>query len=234
MKIIIANWKMNGNLSLVDKFKRELNDINTENKIILCPPTALVGNFGNFKHFTGAQDCFSREAGAFTGETSPKLLKELGCDYVILGHSERRTIFQESNDIIYEKWEASIGQSLNPIVCIGETSSERANWKEVLATQMTPYLTGSTAVDSLAGTIFAYEPVWSIGTGLTPSPEDLEPIFDFIKNSLPTKNSCALVYGGSVRSANAHCLAHCKNVDGLLVGGASLDIDEFKAILGAV
>ncbi|MDR3151833.1 MAG: triose-phosphate isomerase, partial [Holosporaceae bacterium] len=226
MKTIIANWKMNGSPSLADRFVTELNNVDTENKIVLCPPAALLGNFRDFRYSIGAQNCFYKEDGAFTGEISPRLLKELCCEYVIVGHSERRTLFNESDEIVYSKWNAAIAQSLRPIVCIGEKLEERSYWEKILEDQLIRY--ARSGAIALGRTIFAYEPVWSIGTGLAPSLEDLEKIFDFIGNILPTgETDCALVYGGSVKAKNAGDIVHCKNVDGLLVGGASLDIDEF-------
>ncbi|MDR2268222.1 MAG: triose-phosphate isomerase [Holosporaceae bacterium] len=232
MKTIIANWKMNGSPLLADRFVTELNNVDTQNKIVLCPPALLLGNFRDFRHSIGAQNCFYKEDGAFTGEISPRLLKELGCEYVIVGHSERRTLFNESDEIIYRKWKEAVTQSLRPIVCIGEKLEERSCWEKILEDQLARYIHGDT--DTISRTIFAYEPVWSIGTGLAPSLQDLEQVFDFIRNILPKGTGDTLIYGGSVKAKNAKEIAHCKNVDGLLIGGASLDIDEFKAIIAVV
>ncbi|GHU11828.1 triosephosphate isomerase [Alphaproteobacteria bacterium] len=256
MKIIVANWKMNGNVALVNQFMRELSDIHCNNKIIICPPAALVLAVRAFTpvdpsitlqayhahpsegreaeesvsiFMLGAQDCFYEEAGAFTGEHSPKLLKELGCDYVLLGHSERRALFHESDEIVHKKWKAAIKQSLCPIVCVGEKLEERDNWKDVISKQLESYIDN----DDILNTIFAYEPIWSIGTGLVPSIEEIETVLNFIRDQLSATQDAALLYGGSVTSKNAHAILSSDSVDGVLVGGASLKVGEFKAIATA-
>ncbi|MDR0632089.1 MAG: triose-phosphate isomerase [Holosporaceae bacterium] len=230
MKIIVANWKMNGGVDLADEFIEEINTITSPNTIVVCPPAVLISRFGNFSHRVGAQNCFCEENGAFTGENSPKLLKEAGCKYVILGHSERRSIFCEDDELIFKKWKAAVAQDLIPIVCIGEKIEDRDNWKETISRQLDFFLDDC----PLGDTIFAYEPVWSIGTGLIPTEEKIETIFAFIKELLG--DEAPLLYGGSVTSENAQRILACQNVDGFLVGGASLKIDEFKKIVafGAV
>lgn len=218
---------MNGNVFLVKQFVHRLNEIEAISKIIVCPPAALLGNFENFKHFIGAQNCFYEESGAFTGENSPKLLKELGCGYVLLGHSERRAIFHESDEMICQKWRAAVKQSLQPIICVGEKLEERGNWKDVLGHQLKNYVGHCDQND----TIFAYEPVWSIGTGIVPSASELGAVVSFLKEKLPRS---ALLYGGSVNAKNAGEIMGIKGVDGVLVGGASLQIDEFENIIKMV
>ena len=227
MKIIIANWKMNGDVDFANEFINEFNKIESKNEIVVCPPAALIYLFKNFRYNTGAQNCFSKEKGAFTGEISPKLIKNLGCKYVLLGHSERRAIFIESNDFVFKKWQAAVEQKLIPVVCIGEKLEDRDNWREVLSTQIESYMN----ID-LQGTIFAYEPVWSIGTGLIPTTEEIESVMEFIKTKLRNSSKYFLIYGGSVNAKNSSQILNCKNVDGLLIGGASLKIDEFKQIIG--
>jgi triosephosphate isomerase len=225
MKIIVANWKMNGNFDFVDEFIREINPINSGNRVIVCPPAALIDRFRRFRHDLGAQNCFWEESGAFTGENSPKLLRESGCRYVILGHSERRSIFHETNDLIYKKWKAALAQKLIPIVCVGERIQDRNRWKDVITEQLNLFLQ-----ESMRDAIFAYEPVWSIGTGTTPTPEEIDSVFEFMRELLGKEVS--LLYGGSVTSNNCVQILERRNVDGLLVGGASLKIDEFKKIIG--
>ncbi|GHT92787.1 triosephosphate isomerase [Alphaproteobacteria bacterium] len=265
MKIIVANWKMNGNIALVNQFVKELSELRCNNKIILCPPAALVCatqalmlslpaeryadcickvidesieiNASPAQTVAlGAQDCFYEESGAFTGEHSPKLLKELGCDYVLVGHSERRTLFHESDEIIYSKWNAAIKQSLCPIVCVGEKLEERDNWKEVISKQLKNQRDVGSDNDEtrVLQTIFAYEPIWSIGTGLVPSIDEIENVLDFIRHELSISQNAIVLYGGSVTSKNARTILSSDSVDGVLVGGASLKIDEFKAIATAV
>jgi triosephosphate isomerase len=184
----------------------------------------LIDRFRNFRHRVGAQNCFCKNKGAFTGENSPELLKKAGCEYVIIGHSERRSIFNETDDLVFKKWKAALVCELTPIVCIGEKLENRANWKEVISSQLSLF-----GDNSLGNTIVAYEPVWSIGTGLIPTIEEIETIFEFIR-SLPS-DEVSLLYGGSVSSKNAELILNCKNVDGVLVGGASLEIEEFKKII---
>lgn len=226
MKIIIANWKMNGDVDLADKFVDEINEVKSENEIVVCPPAALIYAFRNFRYDIGAQNCFSEEKGAFTGEISPKLLKDLGCKYVLLGHSERRAIFNESDDFIFEKWKIAIANNLIPIVCIGEKLDDRDKWKEIISIQLEKYLN----ID-LQGTIFAYEPVWSIGTGFIPTTDEIESAMEFIKTKLGNSSKYSLVYGGSVNASNSYEILSCKDIDGILVGGASLKIEEFKRIV---
>lgn len=224
MNIVVANWKMNGDIFLAEQFVGRLNEIEDVCEIIICPPAALLWSFRNFKYYLGAQNCFYEESGAFTGENSPRLLKELGCDYVLLGHSERRALFHESDEVIYRKWNAAVAQSLRPIVCIGEKLDERSNWKEVLSRQLKNYIDRR----DLNDTIFAYEPVWSIGTGLTPSEEHLAEVIIFLKGILPTSS---LLYGGSVSSRNIGGIMSIDGVTGVLVGGSSLKIEEFENII---
>jgi triosephosphate isomerase len=226
MKTIIANWKMNGNVALVEEFIRELNQLTTNNRIIICPPAPLICFFNGFRHHLGAQNCFSQEEGAFTGENSPRLLKELGCDYLLLGHSERRSIFGESDDFIHKKWLAAIDQNLTPIVCIGENLQDRTRCGEILAEQLSPY-----QQQDLYNTIFAYEPVWSIGTGEVPSPQEITAAAALINDILRPSSNYSIVYGGSVNAGNASTILTCQGMDGVLVGGASLKIDEFRSII---
>jgi triosephosphate isomerase len=224
MKIIVANWKMNGDFEFADKFVEEINTLDLKNTVVVCPPTVLISRFHGFRYCVGAQNCFYEEKGAFTGENSPRILKEAGCEYVIVGHSERRSIFCENEDLIFRKWHAAITWKLIPIICIGEKIEDRHDWKHAISQQLDHFLK-----EELSGTIFAYEPVWSIGTGVVPELSEIEDIFGFIKNLLG--NDIQLLYGGSVTSKNAKHILCIENVNGLLVGGASLKIDEFKKIL---
>ncbi|MDR0968035.1 MAG: triose-phosphate isomerase [Holosporaceae bacterium] len=224
MKIIVANWKMNGTVAFADRFIEEINLVDSKNLAVVCPPAALIGRFRDFRYKIGAQNCFSENEGAFTGENSPKLLKEIGCEYVIVGHSERRAIFGETDESVFKKWKAAIENRLTPIVCVGEKANERENWREILSGQLKLFLN-----ETLSETIFAYEPVWSIGTGVIPTKESIETVFEFLKELLG--NQTRLLYGGSVNSQNAEQILNCKNVSGLLIGGASLKIDEFKKIM---
>ncbi|MDR1551733.1 MAG: triose-phosphate isomerase [Holosporaceae bacterium] len=226
MKIIVANWKMNGDFDLADRFIVEINAAKSPHTIVICPPAILISRFVNFRYHLGAQNCFCEESGAFTGENSPRLLKEAGCDYVILGHSERRSIFGESNELIFRKWDAAQANRLIPIVCIGEKLEDRERWTEVMQEQLRLFLKAHIPSQ---GTIFAYEPVWSIGTGLVLNHKEIEDIFAVLKNLVG--DGSPLLYGGSVNATNASDILACTNVDGLLIGGASLRIDEFLRII---
>ncbi|MBQ7673042.1 MAG: triose-phosphate isomerase [Alphaproteobacteria bacterium] len=244
MKFVIANWKMNGDLALVREFVEGIKDIPSDRKIIICPPAALITLFDTSTSFNvscnkekafsiGAQNCFYEKAGAFTGENSPALLKAIGCEYVILGHSERRAIFNELDEIVFKKWNAAVSQNLTPILCIGETANQRTNWKDVLSKQLSNYREKNSK-DSfdLRGTIFAYEPVWSIGTGKVPSTEEIGEVVNFVKNALGSSSrNYYVVYGGSVNGNNAASILNINGLDGVLVGSASLKLDEFKKIM---
>ncbi|MCR5225575.1 MAG: triose-phosphate isomerase [Alphaproteobacteria bacterium] len=223
MKIIVANWKMNGDLDLVSAFIERINAIETKNTIVVCPPAALIREFNDFHHLIGAQNCFYEDKGAFTGENSPKLLKKLGCGCVIIGHSERRALFGETDEIVFKKHEAALRNELIPIVCIGEKANERVQWKHVLTKQIEKFIGAP-----LQNTIFAYEPVWSIGTGMIPTTEEIQEALAFIKNKLGRNVPC--LYGGSVNASNAESILKVDTVDGLLIGGASLKPDEFAKI----
>lgn len=226
MGIIVGNWKMNGNKNFASEMIRRLNGIDSENTIVICPPSPLLYMFNEFKYSVGAQDCFYQASGAFTGENSPILLKEMGCEYVIIGHSERRSLFLESDDLIYKKWEAAVSCGLIPIVCIGECASERKIWKDVLCTQLERYIG-----KNFCKTIFAYEPVWSIGTGIIPTVKDIEEVSAFIKYVLGSSSEYSILYGGSVNARNVSQILACNNIDGVLVGGASLKAEEFVNII---
>lgn len=229
MKFVIANWKMNGDFDLVNQMVAGIKKGGEYCKIIVCPPVALAASFKGFEYNLGAQNCFYEEKGAFTGENSPKLLKEIGCKYVILGHSERRAIFHESDELIFKKWNAAINCELTPIVCIGETAEERSGWKDVLATQLMNYCADKSL--NLHDTVFAYEPVWSIGTGKIPSVKEIEEAVGFVRGIIGAERNYYAVYGGSVNGNNAAEIFGIKGLDGVLVGSASLKISDFNAII---
>lgn len=232
MRFVIANWKMNGDCVLARKFVEELSEPSEHCKVIVCPPAALISSFAGFAHEIGAQNCFYEEKGAFTGENSPKLLKDLGCRYVILGHSERRTIFHESCEQILKKWNAVVSFGLTPIICIGENLEERWKWKDVLAAQLSSYSEDKSL--NLHGTVFAYEPLWSIGTHKIPSNQEIEEAVGYIKDIIGAKRNYSVVYGGSVNGSNSANISKIKTLDGVLVGSASLEIGDFKAIINNI
>ncbi len=225
MKFLVANWKMNGDIKFAENFLETIGSIKSENKVIVCPPFPLLCKFERFSHLLGAQNCSDKKSGAFTGEVSPLLLKQLNCRYVIIGHSERRQIFKESDETIFEKYKTLIELDLTPIVCIGETEEERSNWKEILSIQLAKIKDR----EDLSKSIIAYEPVWSIGSGKTPTIEEIHEVLSFIREI--TYSKCPTLYGGSVSIKNVGDILNIPTVDGVLVGGASLKIEEFSRMI---
>jgi triosephosphate isomerase len=245
-KIIAGNWKMNKTQAearvLVEDLLREVGHFD-DAEIVLCPPftalatvSELLSPVSNIR--LGAQNMHEAASGAYTGEISAAMLKELYVRYVIIGHSERRQYFHEDNATVNRKTKAALAAELRPIVCIGETLPEREadKWKKVLETQLLEGLVGFTDQD-LADIVFAYEPVWAIGTGKTASPAQAEEAHIWIRQILATRFSAAaaervrIQYGGSVKAENAKELLSKPDIDGALVGGASLDVRGFTAII---
>ena len=225
MKILVANWKMNGNIEFTENFLKKINSIKTKNRVIVCPPFPLLYKFQNFSHSLGAQNCSEKMNGAFTGEISPLLLKDLGCKYAIIGHSERRRIFGESDEIIFKKYNTLMDLGITPIVCIGETETERSEWRDILSIQLHKFKND----ENLSKAIIAYEPVWSIGSGKTPAASEIHEILSFIKQT--TNLKCPTLYGGSVNIKNVETILKTPSVDGVLIGGASLKIEEFSKMV---
>ncbi len=209
--LIIANWKCNPNS--LEKAKKILKSIPFKKEVIICPPTIFF-HLAN-KINLGSQNCFHK-SGAFTGEISPEMLKKLKINYVILGHSERRNHFQEDDQLIKLKVEACLKAKLKPILCIGEAEGQEV--KKTLTKQLSSYQPGVFAV--------AYEPVWAIGTGKACEPKKAQEVLKFIKQKVKAK----ILYGGSVNSSNFQDYLDV-GFDGILIGGASLDIKEFKKII---
>lgn len=242
---IAGNWKMNGTRAeaadLAASLRRLLDGADGVD-VAVCPPyTALdvvrQGLDGS-KIVLGAQDMHWEPKGAFTGEVSPAMLQDLGCKLVILGHSERRHIIGESHDLIRKKLAAAVKHGLAPILCVGELLEERAQHvtKEVVERQITKAVEGLTPADAATLTI-AYEPVWAIGTGKTASPQQAQEVHHFIRNLIgrlfgtSTAASMRVQYGGSVTPENIASLLKQPDVDGALVGGASLKPHDFAAIV---
>jgi triosephosphate isomerase len=243
--LIIANWKCNPKSRI--EAKRLFEGINKGAKkakgveVVVCAPFVYLSSF-KFKVSSsklGAQDCFWEQKGAFTGEVSPAMLKNIGCEYVIIGHSERREYFGETDDIINLKIKAALGASLRPVLCIGEKKEEREHLKEVLEGQLVSGLKELTT-RQLNNLTIAYEPVWAIGTGDFCSIEDAFSACLLIKKFLITrygKNAAGrirILYGGSVNSKNASFYIKESKMRGLLVGGASLNVVEFGKIISSV
>jgi triosephosphate isomerase len=245
-KIIAGNWKMNKTQaearSLVEDLLREIGKFD-EAEIILCPPftalsavSELLNSVTNIR--LGAQNMHEATSGAYTGEISAAMLRDLYVRYVIIGHSERRQYFHEDNATINRKTKAALAAELRPIVCVGETLPERESnkWKKVLETQIQEGLLGFEDKD-LADIILAYEPVWAIGTGKTASAAQAEEAHQWIRKVLGDTFSqhaaerIRIQYGGSVKPENARELLSKPDIDGALVGGASLDPRGFAAII---
>ena len=231
-KIFVANWKMNGSKKLLEEFSTFSRT--KPNDIILCPPFTLLGSAKSvLPDFIkiGAQNCSEEDNGAFTGEISATMLRDSHVSYVIIGHSERRTLYQETDTLILKKVESAIRSELTPIVCIGETLSEKKAHKtlQVLEKQIDACITKVNAQTRL---IVAYEPIWAIGTGLTPNEYEIRETHLHIKKklSLHFNIDVPVLYGGSANAENCSKILSVENVDGLLVGGASLKKHDFEMI----
>ncbi len=244
-KIVAGNWKMNNDLNesvtLINEIKESLVE-REDVKVIIAPTFIALDKASQLLSGTdiglSAQNMCSEDSGAFTGAISADMLKSVGCEYVILGHSERRTIFGETDKLVNAKIKKAIAKNLTPIFCIGETLEERESgeMKNVIEKQVREGLDGISEAD-LAGTIVAYEPVWAIGTGKVATPEQAQEVHAFIRNLLKEMYSEELAenttiqYGGSVKPENATELIGQNDIDGALVGGACLKADSFVAII---
>jgi triosephosphate isomerase len=241
--LVAGNWKMNG----LSASATELAGIIAgaaglagKAEMMVCPPATLIAGFAararNSSLLIGGQDCHARESGAFTGDISAEMLKDAGASAVIVGHSERRQYHGETDAIVCAKAQAAWRAGLVAIVCVGETKDERTSGKalEVVGRQLAGALPdGCTA----ANLVVAYEPVWAIGTGLTPTAQDVAEMHGLIRETLVGRfmtegQGVRILYGGSVKPSNAKELMNVANVDGALVGGASLKADDFMGIAG--
>lgn len=230
----IANWKMHKTRREALSFVQEIqtHDMPADRTIVLAASFPLLPALGDAVHTMplqlAAQNMHWKEDGAFTGEVSPLQVRDAGCSFVILGHSERRNIFGETNDVLNKKNRAALAHNLAPIYCVGETLTERdaGRAKESVATQLEEGLAGISD-EQRTSMIVAYEPVWAIGTGRTATPAQAQEMHAIIRTMLP---NTALLYGGSVKPDNAQELLNEPDIDGFLVGGASLDPQSFAAI----
>lgn len=225
-KYIVANWKMNGDLKLIKAYADLVHANPIKSHLIVCPPATYIWSAIGAGYDVGAQDCHQNEHGAYTGNISAQMLHELGCKYVIIGHSERRIHQHETDAQIHKKAEVALKNKLIPIICIGESIEDREN-EETLAVLKAQLETACPKLDE--GFIVAYEPVWAIGTGKTATPKDIECVHAMIREHVGPK--IPILYGGSVNSENAYTILDLANVDGVLVGGASLKTDEILAII---
>ncbi|MFC1594643.1 triose-phosphate isomerase [Candidatus Omnitrophota bacterium] len=245
-KLFIAgNWKMNQLVSeaieLTNGLKRNLYDV-SEIDIAICPTFVCLSDVNevlsesNIK--LGSQDVYWEEKGAFTGEISSQMLKDVGCTYAIIGHSERRQFFSETNQTVNKKVKAALVSGLIPIMCVGERLEEREKGKafEVVQSQIQESLEG-VQIENALQLVIAYEPVWAIGTGKTATPQQAQEVHHFIRGLLVKIFGDSLAagiriqYGGSVKPENAAELMGQEDIDGALVGGASLKVDSFTALI---
>ena len=233
-RIIAANWKLNGSFGSVESYLKSMETIiNKEHQCsIICPPFVYLGKFSQVVHqfYIGAQDCSNFKNGPYTGDISADMLKDNNCQFCIVGHSERRQIFNQTNQDVMLKTSNLIAEDINPIVCIGETLDDKKQGKtrDVLRKQLIESLPKNSSNNSV---VIAYEPIWAIGSGHIPTLDEINDIHFFIKNDIKGYENYKILYGGSVKSSNSMDIISLDNVDGLLVGGASLDPVEFGKIL---
>jgi len=245
--LIAGNWKMNKTPTETEAFIRTFSKLLTENEgvdVLLLPPFTSLERAGRLLAGTrialGAQDLHFEEAGAFTGEISAEMLRACGCTYVLVGHSERRTLFHEDDHLVNRKLRSALAGGLYPILCVGETLEEHQQGR--VEERITAQLVASlNAVDAkeIVSILIAYEPIWAIGTGETATPQIAEEVICTIREWIATpyneQNAAAvrILYGGSVKPENTASLIAQPNIDGALVGGASLDPDSFARIVAA-
>ena len=244
--LIAGNWKMHGsraeNAELIEALLLGLPD-QIPFDIVVCPPFVYLWEVARLLKASsiglGAQSVCAEQVGAFTGESSAAMLKDVGCKYVIVGHSERRALYKEDDALVARKFLATQSQGLIPILCVGETleERERSQTMQVVSRQLTAVL-DLAGVTALRAAVIAYEPVWAIGTGKNATPEQAQEVHAYIRAAIAARDAkiaadVRILYGGSVKAANARELFAMPDVDGGLVGGASLKADEFLKICAA-
>jgi triosephosphate isomerase len=241
---IAANWKMHKTVAEAAEFVDVLlpRIAATQSDVVLCPPFTALAEVVERRRGTAvkvaAQNMHEEDSGAFTGEVSAPMLAELDVEAVVLGHSERRQYFAETDEALARKVPAALAHDLEPILCVGESEAARdaGETEEVLERQLQADL-AALEPEELAGVVIAYEPIWAIGTGRTATPEQAQEACGFIRDVVRARGAAAdevrILYGGSVKAANAAEILSQPDVDGALVGGASLDPEEFAAIVDA-
>ena len=239
--LVAGNWKMNGLAASVAELRQIIAGADAiAADLLVCPPATLIAGFAAAARSSpvriGAQDCHAEPAGAFTGDVSAEMLADAGASAVIVGHSERRSLHHETDADVRAKAQAARRAGLLAIVCVGETRAERdaGRAQEVVGGQLAGSLPDGVTAENV---VIAYEPVWAIGTGLTPTSDDIAAMHGFIRQRLVARRGAAgegvrVLYGGSVKPANAAEILRLADVDGALVGGASLKADDFLAIAG--
>jgi len=234
--LVAGNWKMNGNHESIAALIAGLLEMRSEAEVAIFPPyvyiPVVVAEIEGTDISVGAQNISEHYSGAFTGEVSGEMLREVGCRYVIVGHSERRSIYGETNQQVAEKFSAAQTGGLIPVLCVGETLEQReqGGTLDVIAAQVDAVINAS-GLDAICNAVIAYEPVWAIGTGKTASAEQAQVVHQAIRQQLGDSGArTRILYGGSVKASNAAELFSQPDVDGALVGGASLDAKEFNEI----
>ncbi len=241
---LVGNWKMEGNRAFVashlSSVMQEMGRLGVAeyHTVIQCPPFPWIGEASSLTRRSGikigAQDCHHLESGAYTGEVSASMLKEAGCDYVILGHSERRLQFLENDELVAEKVATALASRLIPIICVGESHAQRATGRylPLLHDQLAAVLRYVGKMHSL---IVAYEPIWAIGSGLTPTPADIFEVTESMHHHLESHGIAApsVLYGGSVRAENCADIFAVPSINGVLVGAASIDAGQWTGIMKA-
>lgn len=246
-KIIAANWKMNETRAQGEALARSVAEgiasLPDDRKVVIFPPATALdivtgASMGRFE--TGIQNFYPAENGAFTGEISPAMVHDCGGQWALCGHSERRHIFNEPDELISRKVNFALAHDLKVMLCVGETLEEResGHLNAVLMRQLTSALSGQSSETAVSSISIAYEPVWAIGTGKTAGPAEIKEAHELIRGDLRTMFASActelpILYGGSVKPSNAHEILGLDNVDGVLVGGASLEAKSFLAIINS-
>ena len=243
---VAGNWKMNGSKQSIDALlagiKGAMSSI-SKTQVVVCPPAIYIPQVeglcaGSAVKF-GSQDVSFEQAGAFTAEISVSMLKDFNCEYAIVGHSERRSLHGETDEQVAKKFATARAAGITPILCVGETLEEReaGATESVVARQLNAVI-DLEGVDALQESVIAYEPVWAIGTGKTASPEQAQDVHAFIRKMIAEKSAATaekvqILYGGSVKADNAEQLFSMADIDGGLIGGASLQVEDFMAICQA-
>ncbi len=244
VKLIAGNWKMNGSLAnakeLLGELTSNLEGKNPSFEMVVCPPSILIPEALSLTADSiikvGGQDCHKEEKGAFTSNTSAPMLKDAGCEYVIIGHSERRQFEKDTDELVAEKAKAAHAAGLKAIICVGELEDQReaGTQNDIVCAQLSKAIPSTATAEN---TVIAYEPVWAIGTGKVASVEDVKNMHEVIRNKIKDQindsDKVSLLYGGSVKPANAAEIMGTANVDGVLVGGAALKAQDFFDIAKA-
>jgi len=235
--IVAGNWKMNGSVELITTMAETLKNASNNNiDVLIFPPFPLLSKALEAGIVAGSQTVSHENAGAFTGEVDAKLVAELGCKYTLVGHSERRSIYGESNDDVAAKFEKAQQYNLIPILCVGESEEQREQGlTESVVSEQINAVINKLGVAALVNSVIAYEPVWAIGTGKTATPEQAQQVHKFIRDEIAAldvvvSQNIALLYGGSVNDQNSELLFAQADIDGGLIGGASLKPDAFVSI----